>query len=77
VEKQGGKKKGKLLEFEHNLQHMKAAGGLKVGLKRNRHRRKKGMGFKELKTPLHHMKRGVISMSKFKRGKQKVDWWKG
>jgi hypothetical protein len=44
VEKQGRKKKGKLPKFEHNLQHMKADGGLKVGLKKNRHRQKKRYG---------------------------------
>jgi hypothetical protein len=34
VEKQSGKKKGKLPKFEHSLQHMKAVGGLKVGLEK-------------------------------------------
>ncbi len=58
-----------LLEFEHSFQHMKAIGGLKVGLERNRHEAKKGMRFKELKTPIHHMGRGIISLSEFKKGK--------
>jgi hypothetical protein len=31
------------------------------------------MHLEELKTPLHHMGRGVISLSKFKRGKLKID----
>jgi len=52
---------------------MKAIGGLKVGLERNRHEAKKGMRFKELKTPIHHMGRGIISLSEFKKGKWKVN----
>jgi hypothetical protein len=31
------------------------------------------MRLKELKMPLHHMGRGVISMSEFKRGKRKAN----
>jgi hypothetical protein len=41
VEKQSGKKKGKLPEFDHSLQHMKSIGGLKVGLEKNHHKQKK------------------------------------
>jgi hypothetical protein len=50
---------------------MKVVGGLKVGLEKNH--QKKGMHLKELKTLLHHMGRGVIGLSKFKRGKRKVN----
>jgi hypothetical protein len=31
------------------------------------------MHFEELKTPLHHMGRGVISLLEFNRGKQKTN----
>jgi hypothetical protein len=34
---------------------------------------KKGMHLEELKTPLQHMGKGVISLSKFKRGKRKTN----
>ncbi len=34
---------------------------------------KKGMCFEELKTHLHHTRRGVINLFEFKRGNWKVD----
>jgi len=52
---------------------MKAIGDLKVGLERNHRGQKKGMHLEELKTHLHHMGKGVIGLSKFKKRKWKVD----
>jgi hypothetical protein len=48
-------------------------GGLECGLGKKSSHEKKSMHFKELKTLLHHIRRGVISLSEFNKRKWKTD----